>query len=150
MFLLQLPHWLIESGHRDERHHEGHSHHHEGHSHHHGHSHSHARAPVDSVNWNTVFITTAVGLFSIVVFFGYLCADKSSRERPLLQKIGALDKEVYQLRNENLAIKKESEQALKEGRTPASSPIRDAVSAKVNEDLAKELQLVKVRPEYCN
>ncbi len=67
------------------------------------------------VSQGVAFITGAVIALMVLVLLVCQCVSKASRERPLLAKLGKVEKEVFNLRNENALIKKEAEEYLKSG-----------------------------------
>jgi hypothetical protein len=91
------------------------------------------------------FITAAVLILMLGVYFVTLIADKMSREAPLIAKLGDLDKQMSNVKNESALIKKEAEDYLKNGGVAMQAlPPPPTVTNVPPKELLEELESLKV------
>lgn len=96
------------------------------------------------VSSNLIFFMMLMAGTLVVMLSIYLVLDQCSREQPLKAKLGALEQQLFRVHNEAKIMKREAEEALKNGGivpAPVSAPI---VSNEVPENFLKDMESLKV------
>ena len=84
-------------------------------------------------------------LFLALCFTVYLFADKCSNEGSLKERLGQCEQALFKVKNENLIIKREAEEALaKGGGTQIVYQETESESSKHLQDENKKLKVIKL------
>ena len=92
-------------------------------------------------------ITGALIVFFGVIYLATLMAENGRFNAPLLEKLSKLEKELFQVRNESAIIKREAEQALKNGGVKSMPEPVKVVTNEPPTQLLEEIRELRVR-EY--